>query len=673
MTSAPTGDAPLRVAAAAAAAVAAAFYLATLSRTVGFIDRGELAAVAATLGIAHPTGYPLLTLLGHAVSRLAPANPVPALNALAALWVAAGVAVLVFLFARAGAGGRPEAPARAARAGRPTAAVVSPSSAAGAGWPRATFAAAAALGVAFSPIWWRQANGFEAYALHALLLPLVLLLYLRWVESEGGTSAPGHRPARRALAFTAVLGLSLANHMTTVLVAPALLVHSLFSVRPATLARRLPLLAGGVALGLLPYLYLPLRAAQHPPLAWGASETVQGFLAHVTAWQYRVWMFTRWETFRAQAGWFFTVLPGQLAWVGAAIGLAGAVRLAVALPRLAVFAALLFAATVLYASNYEIHDIESYYMLAMLAPGFALAAGFTSLAGRAGLRAAAVVALALVAGSAALHYRDCDESRNHLPHDYTRNLLAGLPAGAVVLSAQWDYFVSPALAAQSLEGVRPDVTVLDPELLRRSWYVRGLDRRAPDLAAGARAALDRFLREVGPFERGRPYDPLVVDAAYVGMVDALIDVARRSRPVLVTPDVDRRFAAGLARVPFGLALLLRPDAGYVPQEFPRWRFRPWPGPVDERAVTTHRLYAQALVTRAAYEEDHGRADLARRYGEYAATFDPRLDATRIPPLPLGGREIVLERIAFFQRIQDHLRLPPPSRDAAGQAPDRPIP
>jgi hypothetical protein len=62
-----------------------------MSLTYGFIDRGELAAVATTLGIAHPTGYPTLTLLGHFAVRLFPfARPVVVLNVLSALWTATG-------------------------------------------------------------------------------------------------------------------------------------------------------------------------------------------------------------------------------------------------------------------------------------------------------------------------------------------------------------------------------------------------------------------------------------------------------------------------------------------------------------------------------------------------------------------------------------------------------
>ena len=45
-------------------------YLKTLSPTVGFVDSGELTTVAYTLGIAHPTGYPLYTLLGRLFTLL---------------------------------------------------------------------------------------------------------------------------------------------------------------------------------------------------------------------------------------------------------------------------------------------------------------------------------------------------------------------------------------------------------------------------------------------------------------------------------------------------------------------------------------------------------------------------------------------------------------------------
>src|SRR6185369_6826233 len=92
------GVRPATVAALASTTLAFAAYLATLNRTFGYVDEGELAAVAATLGIAHPTGYPLVTLIGRVVVALVPLRPVLALNLLAAALTAASAAVLVELY-----------------------------------------------------------------------------------------------------------------------------------------------------------------------------------------------------------------------------------------------------------------------------------------------------------------------------------------------------------------------------------------------------------------------------------------------------------------------------------------------------------------------------------------------------------------------------------------------
>ena len=45
-------------------------YILTLSRSVYFGDSGELIAAAYTLGIAHPPGYPLYTMLAHLFTYL---------------------------------------------------------------------------------------------------------------------------------------------------------------------------------------------------------------------------------------------------------------------------------------------------------------------------------------------------------------------------------------------------------------------------------------------------------------------------------------------------------------------------------------------------------------------------------------------------------------------------
>ncbi|MGH8003396.1 MAG: protein O-mannosyl-transferase family [Limisphaerales bacterium] len=73
-------------------------YCATLARTVGFIDSGELAWASATLGIPHPTGYPLYTLLTYLfVAALPFFEPIVAINIFSAVAVSAATAGF-FLF-----------------------------------------------------------------------------------------------------------------------------------------------------------------------------------------------------------------------------------------------------------------------------------------------------------------------------------------------------------------------------------------------------------------------------------------------------------------------------------------------------------------------------------------------------------------------------------------------
>ena len=55
-------------------------YLNTLAPTFTFGDSGELISMIKTLGIAHPTGFPLYILLGKVFSLFPLANPAFKIN-----------------------------------------------------------------------------------------------------------------------------------------------------------------------------------------------------------------------------------------------------------------------------------------------------------------------------------------------------------------------------------------------------------------------------------------------------------------------------------------------------------------------------------------------------------------------------------------------------------------
>src|SRR5271169_6231776 len=67
-------------------------YIATLCPTLNFIDSGELATDAYTLGIAHPSGYPMFTMVEWIFSHLPLGlRIIYQLNVLAAIFCAAAL------------------------------------------------------------------------------------------------------------------------------------------------------------------------------------------------------------------------------------------------------------------------------------------------------------------------------------------------------------------------------------------------------------------------------------------------------------------------------------------------------------------------------------------------------------------------------------------------------
>jgi len=593
-----------------AGAVALCVYMRTVAPGLGFIDSGELSAVCCTLGIAHPTGYPLFTILGWLFAHVPlSATPIARLNIMSAILCAGAVALLVLVFRRL------------------CLAVLKKQESG------SSFIAAACTGgllLAFSSTFWAQALVIEVYPLHLLLVSMVLLAFLRASEP-----LPGE--ARLEIwwqIFAYAVGLSFANHMTTVLLAPGLL-YLYFARHGFTAAswKRLVRMALPFCAALSLYLYLPLRAAAGPPMSWGNPVSPERFLWHVTGKQYRVWMFSSMDVVGRQLSYFFNDLPGEFAVVGLLLAAVGALVLIRFHRRLALGVGLLFAGCVFYAANYDIHDIDSYFLLAYICVGAAAAVGAAWLALRARAlfpvagRWAAPALCALCAVPLVAHYGDVDESADHLVEDYTVNMFASLRPNALVISYQWDYWVSASYYEQLVGHVRPDVTVIDKELLRRSWYLKELERRHPRLIEASRGEVNRFLAEVSLFEHDLPYDPARIEAAYAGMISSFIRRSIPERPVYVTGEIEPAYTAGFHRVPEGLALRLSPGTGEPPGPFPQFRYRPFPraGRLED---VIRRLYADAWLARGEYclTEFHDAAE-ARKCIDFAALYYP--DYTRL--------------------------------------------
>lgn len=182
--------------------IALTAYTLTLAPTVTLEDSGELVVAADYLGVPHPPGYPIWTLLAwffqwifHFVTYYGQPNPAWSVGFMSAFFGAAACALLAMLVSRSGydilrglRGVRDRLPPQ-------TESLLS--------WVGGV---AGGLLFAFSSVLWSQSVIVEVYSLNAFFLCLILLLTYRWMCN------PHEDATLYIVAF--LFGLGLTNHQS---------------------------------------------------------------------------------------------------------------------------------------------------------------------------------------------------------------------------------------------------------------------------------------------------------------------------------------------------------------------------------------------------------------------------------------------------------------------------
>lgn len=331
-------------------------YVVTLPPEVLPGDSGELIAASHTLSIAHPPGYPLYLLLGKIFASLVSVGSIAYRYNLFSAVVASIASTLVFLIlTRLGV------------------------------WRPVGFGVT--LGLATLGSFWLEATGAEVYALNALFT--ALLLYLALMAVRYGQ--------RAVLLLALVAGLALSHHLSLVYSIAGALGVLMLGSRVVPQARTVVVSAFFLALGVTVWLYIPIRAHLGPPLMWGDTGTLDGFLAHIAAQGYQ-WRLRAFEVgprlldlvdfFRTSAA--CCGLPLTLL---ACLGVALNCRRQPALWGLL----LLIALFAVHYSVYSIPDIASHIFPAFLAIGVLAGLGLQSICGLSRRAAAAGPAIRVAA------------------------------------------------------------------------------------------------------------------------------------------------------------------------------------------------------------------------------------------------------------------------------------
>ncbi len=460
------------------AALLALFYL-TRPAPIQWGDGLELAAVSSHLGVAHPTGYPLFTLLGWIAEKLPVYTPYARLLLLGRLFSCATVlAIALLIRTRLRAAGLTDRAATVA-------------------------ALCAGLCVAVSAPLRGTVQGLEVYGLNAALLALIAL------------AATGEATPRRVLLSGVLLGLAASNHLTSLCMAPLVLLQAI-SCAKSTRQFAYPIAALAAA-ALIPLaLYGSLLARVPSPEAhgiyWGETSGLSNLLTHVRGGEYKQYQFLQerpgtpftpgsYTQFAAGRALQFlgslgsmlfgagptSMIGGLLLFACAAASLAASIRRGTdRLPALGIIAALLLQLDFIF--TYNIPDISDYFLgvtVLLIPRAFvggliglrALLAKFQFSAEKTA-RALLLVpaALALLALPGLLRWGPGPTTL--LPELWLERVTKALPQGAAVVTAM-DADTYSFWYLQFAEKKRPDLFVLGGNFLRFPWCRRTLPPADP--------------------------------------------------------------------------------------------------------------------------------------------------------------------------------------------------
>ncbi len=535
-------DPPPYLAAAAVAAVVLVVYVLTISPTTAFWDTSEYIAAAKVLGIPHPPGNPLFTIMAHVWGLLPLAQSYAERINLFAAATSAVTAGLWFLVSERWL--QPVVPVR---------------------WARLAAAAAGVLVGAFSWTVWNQSTVNEkVYTVSLLSVALVMWLVVHWADDE-----PGPHRDRWLVLIAYVLALTSTNHMMGVLATPAVVIYALWTdwrafTRPWVIAGVLVAVIVGVSLN---YIYLPMRAGQFPAINEGEpigffskalSDVLNraqygkppvyvrqaDFLAQISNYlQYFGWQFGRdWTHTRIAAASLF----GMLGLSGLVVlwrrdrraGLAAAAMLATLTIALVTYLNFKYGYSQHPEIPQDLHEVRErdYFFIASFSYfGVLVAVGFGALLqlivtllrdrGTPSSRwalASPVLALALVPilGNRITASR-ADE---RLARNFAVDMLESIePYGVLITAGDNDTF--PLWYAQEVEGVRRDVTLANLSLMNTDWHLRQIRRRVTPTFDPASAA---------PIWRPRPSEetgrPLTDTSAAAGAALAARSAVRWPKP-----------------------------------------------------------------------------------------------------------------------------------------------
>jgi hypothetical protein len=323
---------------------------------------------------------------------------------------------------------------------------------------------------------------------------------------------------------------------------------------------------------------------------------------------------------------FLHNLPSEFGYLPLLFSIPGLVFLFRRNRKILVFSLLLFLGCLGFALNYDVHDV-TFFLIAYVAMAVWIACGIHALMqsakNRSMRRAIGAACLATTLLPLGLHYNKVDESGDYSVEDYARNVLAPLEPNAVILAKELEFVTFPAYYLQLVEGVRPDVVVIDESLLMLASYYAQLERRYPWLIRESRSEVEAMLRDIEAFDNKTSSDPsgafLTARSREMGRLFIMRSYA--THPVYVSSVINPEIAPGFHGIPVGLTFrLFKGDPG-PPAPAQDFSFRTIPRNNPQLEQVTG-VYAAAYANQGVYRASIGETTTGIAFLRKALTVRP---------------------------------------------------
>ncbi|XP_052275598.1 transmembrane protein 260-like isoform X2 [Dreissena polymorpha] len=443
-------------------------YIYTMYPTIPGGDSGELITAAHELGVAHPPGYPVFTLMAWLAIKLVPLGSVAwrvnLLNAVLAAGASLVFSITIYRYTRC--------------------------------------VGSAVLGSSlwsFCKLTWTWSVSAEVFGLNNLCVASLLYLMVAFRDAKDD--------AKLKVAYIGafVSGLSLCNQHTIVVYVAVIAVLVLWELWNAKVLSVTKLVQLGMCflLGLVPYIYLPLSSLfSKARWSWGDQSTLKGFMRHLLRAEYGTFDLAKGQNVESRSLVFsnlrgyvdhciseYTAVCVVLAIVGIGVSIVRRCRcmstvLAMCLLYLVMFS---WRANLSLSEQLHLGVVERFWMQADMVFILFVTLGFFTVLRFLKDKTDTVskyrlgLVLAVMACSKQLrNFADCNHRNNTVVWEFGSRLFHNMPQNALVLTVG-DLPSNVLRYIYWCENDRPDVQVLDQELLSYSWFVPKLRHAYPNI------------------------------------------------------------------------------------------------------------------------------------------------------------------------------------------------